>query len=64
MIRSLMCSALFAAAVSSSNAAAAQSVVAGEEHCVINVRSDDRLNMRAVPERPMRDSVSLSLITA
>jgi SH3-like domain-containing protein len=49
MIRSLMCSALFAVAIFFSNAAAAQSVVAGEEHCVINVRSDDRLNMRAEP---------------
>ncbi|HEV7255572.1 MAG TPA: hypothetical protein VGN97_21030, partial [Mesorhizobium sp.] len=30
-------------------AAAADPVVQGEEHCVVNVRTDDRLNMR---ERP------------
>jgi SH3-like domain-containing protein len=29
--------------------AKADPAVAGEEHCVVNVRSDDRLNMRAQP---------------
>jgi len=30
-------------------ASAAQSAVLGEEHCVVNVRTDDRLNIRAQP---------------
>ena len=30
-------------------ASAAQSGVPGEEHCVVNVRTDDRLNIRAQP---------------
>ena len=30
-------------------ASAAPSVVPGEEHCVVNVRTDDRLNIRAQP---------------
>ncbi len=38
---------LFAALIS--GPALAQSVVPGEEHCVVNVRADDRLNMRARP---------------
>ena len=30
--------------------AAADPVVPGEEHCVVNVQSDDALNMRAQPD--------------
>jgi SH3-like domain-containing protein len=41
------CALLFAALIS--GPALAQSVVPGEEHCVVNVRADDRLNMRARP---------------
>ncbi len=36
-------------AVVSPDLAAADPVAVGAEHCVINVRSDDRLNMRAQP---------------
>lgn len=35
------------------NAALAGQVVPGEEHCVVNVRSDDRLNLR---EKPRADA--------
>ena len=30
--------------------ASADPVVPGEEHCVVNVRSDDALNLRSAPE--------------
>lgn len=40
--------AAIAAAVAFPATAQAQ-VVPGEEHCVVNVRSDDRLNMRSLP---------------
>lgn len=50
MIRWLACGVLLAAAFFVSGPAAAQSVVPGEEHCVVNVRSDDRLNMRERPD--------------
>ena len=36
-------------AMAGAKPAAADPVVAGEEHCVINVRTDDGLNMRAGP---------------
>lgn len=49
MIRSLMCGVLFSAGVLFSGAAGADAVVVGEEHCVVNVRADDRLNMRDRP---------------
>ena len=39
---------LFATLIS--GPALAQSVVPGEEHCVVNVRADDRLNMREQPD--------------
>ena len=42
-----LCSAF--AAVWLAGAAAAQTVVPGEEHCVVNVQADDRLNIREEP---------------
>jgi SH3-like domain-containing protein len=49
MIRHVIGGLLFAATVFCANIATAQSVVPGEEHCVVNVRADDRLNMRSGP---------------
>lgn len=49
MIRCLSALLLLAASVALSGPASADPVVPGEEHCVVNVRSDDRLNMREGP---------------
>jgi SH3-like domain-containing protein len=49
MTKWLACSVLFAVWLGLAGAAATDPVVPGEEHCVINVRADDRLNMREAP---------------
>jgi hypothetical protein len=51
LVRGAMATLILSAAIVISLAqfAEADPVVPGEEHCVINVRSDDRLNMREQP---------------
>ncbi len=50
MIGNILLSVVAAAALGMfAGAAAADPIVPGEEHCVVNVRSDDRLNVRAGP---------------
>jgi SH3-like domain-containing protein len=51
LIRPLAAAAIL---VCAAGAASADPVVPGEEHCVVNVRSDDRLNLRAAPSAQAR----------
>lgn len=48
MLKLVMAAVVLAAALALPNGAAAQ-VVAGEEHCVVNIRTTDVLNVRARP---------------
>lgn len=50
LVRNALLAVLSAAVLSTMiGTAGAESVVPGEEHCVINIRADDALNMRAGP---------------
>lgn len=57
MLRFALIAALFATALALPTAASAQ-IVPGEEHCVVNIKTNDALNVRAKP------SASSRIITA
>ena len=50
MLRSALPIVTLALSLGTVTPSAADPVVSGSEHCVINVRADDRLNLRAAPE--------------